>query len=119
MTTPVRVTIWNENVHEQRDEPVRKIYPQGMHTVIARGLRERLGERVEVRCATLAEREHGLTEEVLEQTDVLTWWGHAAHGAVEDQVVDRVVRHVLEGMGLVVLHSAHMSRVFRRLMGTP
>lgn len=119
MTQPVRVTVWNENVHEQRDEPVRKIYPEGMHGAIAAGLRERLGARVEIRCATLAEPEHGLTEEVLEQTDVLTWWGHAAHGAVEDEVVDRVVRHVQAGMGLVVLHSAHMSKVFRRLMGTP
>ena len=119
MTTPIRVTVWNENLHEQRDEPVRRIYPDGMHGAIADGLRERLGERVQVRCATLAESEHGLQDDVLVQTDVLTWWGHAAHGQVADDVVERVERHVLEGMGLVVLHSAHMSKIFRRLMGTP
>jgi trehalose utilization protein len=37
---------------------------------------------------------------------------------VNDDLVDRVHRRVLEGMGLVALHSAHASKIFRRLMGT-
>jgi len=73
---------------------------------------------LEVRTATLDEPEHGLTEAVLAQTDVLTWWGHMAHGEVEDAVVDRVHQRVLAGMGLVVLHSGHFSKIFKRLMGT-
>ena len=70
------------------------------------------------RVATLEQPDHGLTFETLAETDVLTWWGHAAHERVEEEIVDRVQRRVLEGMGLVVLHSAHNSKIFRRLMGT-
>jgi len=114
----VRVTVWGENVHERRDPPVRDIYPDGMHATIAAGLEEVLGERVRVRTATLEQHEHGLTQAVLDDTDVLTWWGHAAHGEVEDAVVDRVQAAVLGGMGLLALHSAHESKVFRRLLGT-
>jgi trehalose utilization protein len=118
MDDTVRVTVWGENVHERREEPVRAIYPDGMHATIAAGLTELLGERVRVSTATLEQPEHGLTQDVLDGTDVLTWWGHAAHGDVEDAVVDRVQAAVLGGMGLVALHSAHESKVFKRLLGT-
>ena len=110
-----RVTVWNEFRQERSDPAVEAIYPDGIHTAIADGLRE---AGLEVRTATLDEPEHGLTEAVLGDTDVLTWWGHAAHDEVEDAVVERVRQRVLEGMGLVVLHSGHFSRIFRRLMGT-
>ena len=114
----LRVTIWNENVHEKRDEVVTKIYPDGMHGAIAAGLRRELAEKVAIRIATLEEPEHGLSAKVLAETDVLTWWGHAAHDQVADEVVERVRARVLEGMGLVVLHSGHHSKIFKRLMGT-
>ena len=109
------MTVWNEYIHEKKDTKVAEIYPKGMHTVIAEFLRE---EGFEVRTATLEEKDHGLTEEVLNNTDVLIWWGHLAHEKVSDEVVDRVYRRVLEGMGLIVLHSAHYSKIFKRLMGT-
>ena len=112
----IRLTVWGENVHEQSNETVKKLYPNGMHAVIAEGLRE--DPEFEVRTATLQEPEHGLTQEVLNNTDVLTWWGHCAHGKVEDAIVDRVQKRVLEGMGLIVLHSGHYSKIFKRLMGT-
>ena len=111
----IRVTVWNEYIHEKKDTKVAEIYPKGMHAVIAEFLRE---EGFEVRTATLEEKDHGLTEEVLNNTDVLIWWGHLAHEKVSDEVVDRVYRRVLEGMGLIVLHSAHYSKIFKRLMGT-
>ena len=114
----IRVTVWNEFVHERRDDPVRAIYPDGMHSVIAAAITRYLGDGVKVRCATLDQPEHGLDERVLEETDVLTWWGHCAHEEVSDGVVTRVVEHVQQGMGLVALHSAHYSKVFRLLMGT-
>src|SRR3954468_20655293 len=115
---PIRVTVWGENVHEQRDESVRAIYPDGMHATIAGALAAVLGDRATVRTATLQEPEHGLGEDVLAGTDVLTWWGHAAHDEVDDAVVARVHERVLSGMGLVALHSAHYSKVFKALMGT-
>ncbi len=115
MTEPLRVTVWNEGVHERTHEEVRKVYPEGIHTVIAKSLRE---NGLNVRTATLDDPEHGLSESVLAETDVLTWWGHMAHDRVEDRIVDRVYQRVLEGMGLVVLHSGHFSKIFKRLMGT-
>lgn len=118
MTAPTRVTVWNENVHETTQPEIAAIYPRGIHGAVAEGLLELLGDDVIVRTATLADPEHGLTEEVLAETDVLIWWGHNAHDRVADEVVDRVHRHVLAGMGLVVLHSGHFSKPFIRLMGT-
>jgi trehalose utilization protein len=115
---PIRVVVWGENRHEQVEPEVAAIYPQGMHTTIKEGIEEYAGERVSVRTVTLDDPEHGLTEELLEQTDVLTWWGHAAHGEVADEIVERVHRHVLAGMGLIVLHSGHWSKIFGKLMGT-
>jgi trehalose utilization protein len=115
---PIKVTVWGENLHEKRDANVRKLYPEGMHTTIAEGIGENLGELAEVRTATLDEPEHGLSEDVLDATDVLTWWGHIGHGEVADEVVERVKARVLRGMGLVVLHSGHWSKIFRSLMGT-
>lgn len=111
----VHVTVWNEFRHEREDDAVREQYPEGIHETIA-GF---LGERgFDTRTATLDESEHGLTGEVLEETDVLLWWGHAAHDEVNEEIVDRVQERVLSGMGLVVLHSAHYSKIFKRLMGT-
>ena len=110
-----RVTVWSEFRQEQSDPPVRAAYPDGIHEAIASGLRE---HGFEVRMATLDEPEHGLTDSVLAATDVLTWWGHVAHDEVSDAVVARVHERVLEGMGLIVLHSGHFSKIFKRLMGT-
>lgn len=118
MERKIRVTVWGEFRHEKKPtHKASQIYPQGMHTVIARAISEAAG--FEVRTATLDEPEHGLTASVLDSTDVLTWWGHAAHGEVKDEIVDRVwKRVVLGGMGLIVLHSAHFSKIFKKLMGT-
>ncbi|MGP4014261.1 ThuA domain-containing protein [Saccharopolyspora sp. 5N708] len=114
----LRVTVWNENVHETTEPEVAERYPEGIHGAIAQGLLDDHGDGIRVRTATLADPEHGLTEDVLASTDVLTWWGHKAHQQVSDEVVDRVQQHVLAGMGLVVLHSGHLSKIFRRLLGT-
>jgi len=117
-TGPLRVTVWGEGRHEAEDAHVARLYPTGMHEVVADGIRDHLGDGAQVRTATLDDPEHGLGEEVLASTDVLTWWGHKAHAEVDDAVVDRVHTHVLAGMGLVVLHSGHHAKIFRRLMGT-
>jgi trehalose utilization protein len=115
----LRVTIWNENIHEQQTDSVpAKIYPNGMHGAIKTLLENELGGAVTVSTATLDEPEHGLTKEVLDKTDVLMWWGHEAHPKVSDEVVQRVYDAVLGGMGLIVLHSGHYSKIFKKLMGT-
>ncbi len=112
----IRVVVWGENVHEQKSERIRKVYPEGIHQCIANDLS--VDGSFEVGTATLQDPEHGLSEIRLSNTDVLIWWGHIAHAEVSDEVVSRVQKRVLEGMGLLVLHSGHYSKVFKRLMGT-
>jgi trehalose utilization protein len=116
MEGKIRVTVWSEARHERQSAEIAKIYPDGIHGAIAAGLAADPG--FEVRTATLDEKEHGLTQNVLADTDVLTWWGHIAHDEVKDEIVDRVQRRVLEGMGLIVLHAGHWSKLFKRMMGT-
>jgi trehalose utilization protein len=111
----LKVLVWNENRHEQKSEKVREVYPEGIHGTIASFLGE---AHFEVNTATLDEPEHGLTDEVLNDTDVLIWWGHIAHHEVKDEIVEKVKQRVLNGMGLIVLHSGHFSKIFKTLMGT-
>lgn len=113
----VNVVVWGENIHERTNEVVRQIYPDGMHNCIASAMNNHAD--ISATTATLQESEHGLPEARLSETDVLVWWGHAAHGDVSDEVVERVTEAVWSGMGLIVLHSGHFSKVFKRLMGTP
>lgn len=118
MSEVPRIVIWNEFIHERTVPVVGALYPQGIHGLLERVLRKRFGDDALIRTATLDEPAHGLPDSVLVDTDVLLWWGHAAHERVSDDVVERVQQRVLNGMGLVALHSAHNSRIFRRLMGT-
>lgn len=112
----IRVTVWNEFRHEQTDEKVKEIYPKGIHECIA----DFLGKdtKLSVRTATLDMPEHGLTENVLSETDVLVFWNHMFQDEFQDEIADRVQNHVLAGMGLVVLHSGHYSKIMKRLLGT-
>lgn len=115
MSREPRVTVWNEFRHEKANPKVAEIYPRGIHEALAAPLR---AVGLEVATATLDEPEHGLDRRRLDATDVLVWWGHRAHDEVTDEIVRRVHQRVLEGMGLVALHSAHFSKIFKTLMGT-
>lgn len=112
----MKVTIWNEFRHEKTHAGVKAIYPEGIHMAIAKAFAGVAD--IQVATATLDEPEHGLTDAVLNSTDVLFWWGHCAHGEVQDSIVRKVQQRVLEGMGLVVLHSGHFAKIFKALMGT-
>lgn len=111
-----RVVVWHEFRHEKSKPGVAEIYPQGMHEAIATHLRKH--EDLSVGTATLDEPEHGLQQARLDETDVMVWWGHGYHDEVSNEIVDRVQKRILAGMGLIVLHSGHYSKIFRRLMGT-
>ncbi len=117
MAKHINVVIWNEFRHEKTDEDVQKVYPDGIHAMLANMLGGKDG--ITTSTATLDEPQHGLTEEVLAKTDVLLWWGHKAHDEVSDEIVTRVQQRVLEGMGLIVLHSGHFSKIFKTMLGTP
>lgn len=111
----LNVTVWNENIHEQNNPSVADRYPDGMHGAIAEGLET---EGIEPRTATLQQEEHGLTAEVLGETDVLLWWSHMANHEVKDEVASRVVDRIHDGMGFIPLHSGKNSKPFKRLLGT-
>ncbi|MEA4831097.1 MAG: ThuA domain-containing protein [Oscillospiraceae bacterium] len=112
----INVTVWHEYVHEKNDSDTAKMYPKGIHGCIADFLSK--DPELNVRTSTLDMPNQGLPDEVLNNTDVLTWWGHAAHQAVDDALVEKIKNRVLCGMGLIVLHSGHYSKIFKALMGT-
>ncbi|WP_269937530.1 ThuA domain-containing protein [Arthrobacter sp. HY1533] len=115
---PIKVVVWGENRHEKMSTEIAERYPTGMHGAIKGGIERYIGDHADVTTVTLDDPEHGLTQELVDGTDVLVWWGHVAHKEVEDAIVERVHRAVLDGMGLVVLHSGHESKLFQKLMGT-
>ncbi len=112
----IRVTVWNEFYHEKVEEKIAAIYPKGLHEAIAEGYAAH--EDIAVTTRTLDMPECGLDEATLAETDVLVWWGHCRHADVPDAIAERVWRRVLDGMGLIVLHSGHLSKPFVRLLGT-
>jgi trehalose utilization protein len=114
---PTKVTVWHEFRHEKKNPKVAEIYPDGMHMAIASHLKK--NKQLDVRTATLDEKEHGLPQSVVDATDVFVWWGHMAHNEVDDAIVQRVQERVLNGAGIVVLHSGHFSKIFKKLMGAP
>jgi trehalose utilization protein len=112
----INVTIWNEYLHEVKEPEIGKVYPKGIHGALAEELS--VNTDFNIRTATLNEPSHGLTDDVLSTTDVMIWWGHMGHHLVDDAIVEKVQHQVLSGMGLIVLHSGHYSKIFRKLMGT-
>ena len=105
----INATIWGENIHDKKNKEVKKIYPDGMHSCIEPALKNE--PNINTKTATLDQDNHGLSDDILRNTDVLLWWGHAAHDQVEDHIVDKVHTRVLEGMGLIALHSSHYSKI--------
>ena len=88
----IRVTVWNEYEHEREDPDAQKIYPDGIQNTVKRFLD--LDEELEVTAVSLDMPDQGLPEELLNNTDVLIWWGHMAHWKVEDALVDRIIERV-------------------------
>ncbi|MDR0302987.1 MAG: ThuA domain-containing protein, partial [Treponema sp.] len=112
----INVTVWNEYTDSQKEKDIADVYPKGLHVTIADFLNKD-GE-INAKTAVFSEAEHGLTDAVLDNTDVLLWWGHQIHDKVEDHIAARVVERVQRGMGIIFLHSAHKSKPFMRLLGT-
>ena len=110
----IRVVIWNEFRHEKQNPEIAAIYPEGLHKAIGAGIS---ADDLEIRYAALDEPSHGLPDEVLDNTDVLIWWGHCAHAEVQDEIVEKVHKKIMEGMGLIVLHSGHVSKIFKKVTG--
>ena len=115
----IRVTIWNEFEHERAEGDfgnlIRSFYPHGIHEALKANL---AADDLEITAVSLDMPEQGLPDDLLAKTDVLLWWGHCAHHKVADALVDKVQKRIQEGMGLIILHSGHYSKIFRRMLGT-
>ena len=141
----IKVTVWNENVQEngtrfmppelvakmagddaqakficefleKSAREIKVVHPNGIHNTLKEMLEEE--EDIQVRTATLDMPECGLTQEVLDDTDVLVWWAHIAHDRVPDEIAMRVKQAVLKGMGFIALHSAHQCKPLQMILGT-
>mgnify|MGYP003311062658 CR=1 FL=1 len=113
----LNVVVWNEFRHEKHNEYVRSIYPDGIHGLIKQFLET--NDDIEVTLAALDDPDNGLPDEVLNNTDVLIWWGHMAHREVSDALVEKIRQRVYAGkMGFLPVHSGHHSKPFRYLLGT-
>lgn len=111
----INVTIWNENIGQDSPD-VTNVNPGGVHKTLEKFLS--MDKNITVRTATLQDEDCGLSQGVIDSTDVLIWWGHAAHDKVPDYIAERVVQAVQKGMGFIALHSSHLAKPFVRLMGT-
>jgi len=116
MAEKIRVTVWNEYTDTQKKEEVASVYPEGLHKTIAAFLNRDPG--ISANVSIITDEEQGLSEKILDNTDVLIWWGHRHHGDVQDDLVRWVVDRVQRGMGIIFLHSSHESKPFKSLMGT-
>ena len=112
----IDVTVWCEFIQEREDPKVAAVYPHGIHEAIAQGLRRE--SDLAVTTASLDQRDQGLPQERLDATDVLIWWGHKGHAQVDEATVDRVQLRANDGMGLILLHSSHVSKIMKRVLGT-
>ena len=112
----IRVVIWNEFYHERKDKAVMKQYPHGIHEQLAQSLRQ--SPNLTIQCAWMDQPENGLPASILNSTDVLVWWSHLKNDAVDDSVADRIVQRIQAGMGAIFLHSSHLSKPFKRILGT-
>ena len=112
----IKVTVWNEYKDRQKMPEVTSVYPDGLHKAIADFLNRDGG--ISAGVSIITDAEQGLAEQILDNTDVLIWWGHLHHNEVEDALVKRVVDRVQRGMGIIFLHSAHQSKPFMSLLGT-
>ena len=116
MLKQINVVIWNEFRHEKKEPAVAQIYPEGIHACIRDFLKE--DDNLNITLAALDDPYQGLPDDLLNNTDVLFWWGHMSHGEVDDRLVEKIRNRVYEGkMGLIVLHSGHHSKVFKSIIG--
>jgi len=116
MAEKIKVTVWNEYSDFQKEPAVASVYPEGLHKTIAAFLNKDV--EISANVSIITDEEQGLSEKVLDNTDVLIWWGHRRHGDVQDDLVKRVIDRVQRGMGMIFLHSGHESKPFKNLMGT-
>lgn len=106
-----KVVVWSEGTAP------KTVYPYDVNTAIAEGLQPL--KDWQIITASITDPDQGLSDDLLNSTSVLIWWGHQKHGDVKDELVAKIVRRVKEGgMGFIATHSAHYSKPLKALLGT-
>ncbi len=107
---PLKVLVWDEQQDAQK-----QVYPNYLGNWIAEYLNKQEG--VVTRSVSLKDADQGLADENIEWADVVIWWGHQKHNQVADAPVGKIVERIKSGQcGLIALHSAHWSKVFKAAM---
>ena len=107
---PVRVVVWDE-----RQKTEIKPYGGFLGDYLAAELAKRPG--ITTRSVGIDDPEQGLSDEILDNADVLIWWGHIRHKEITTETARRILKRVRQGkLSLVVLHSALSSRPFIEAM---
>ncbi len=113
-----KVVVWSEGT-ACVDAGSKEVYPKDINTAIAEGLKPLEAKGWEIVTASLNDPEQGVSDELLNSTDVLIWWGHKKHGDVKNELVDKIAQRVKEGqMGFIATHSSHFAKPYKKLMGT-
>lgn len=109
----MNIVIYNEGLHDKQDW-MKSVYPTGIHGA----LKETLEAPENTITIITLDNVDDITQQLLSETDVLLWWGHGAHHLVPDSVSTLVTEAIQKGMGFIALHSAHMSKPLRQVLGT-
>src|SRR5580658_117024 len=90
VAAPIRVVVWDE-----RQEAQKSAYGGFLGDTLAAALA--LQPDFSVKSVGLNDPDQGLTDDILDQCDVLIWWGHQKHGEVTDEHVAGIIRRLKEG----------------------
>lgn len=106
----VRVVVWDERQPSQKEA-----YENFLGNAIADFLRGEDG--LAVQSVTIDDPEQGISQAVLDNCDVLIWWGHKRQSEILPEAGKRIVERISSGkLHLIALHSAHWSTPFVEAM---
>jgi len=107
---PVKVVVWDEQ------QPAQK---QAYSSFLGNSVAEHLGAQpgISVRSVNINDPGQGLAGGVLDDCQVLIWWGHVRHAEISAETGRSIVERIKDGkLSLVALHSAHWSTPFVEAM---
>ena len=106
----IQVVVWDEQQEKQK-----RAYPNYLGNHIASHLQK--NESLDVLSVNLNDPGQGLSDEVLENCEVMVWWGHVRHTEISLETSKKLIRRVKEGkLNLIFLHSAHWANPFIEAM---
>ena len=106
----IRVVVWDERQPRQKEA-----YENFLGNEIARYLEKQSG--LSVQSVALDDPEQGLSDTILDNCDVLIWWGHQRQSEVLPETGRKIVNKILSGsIAFIPLHSAHWATPFVEAM---